>query len=105
MYDLRINFPFNEILILRFRFFFRLQRTLAENEQGSELLPDNWNANSSSYSLRYIHNGKLYILLGNVANDALIVNILVSPFDFSMFCHPQLIWQIVIVYKIDQRIS
>lgn len=79
MYDRRTHLfaPKNNFI-----FFFSIpsQRTLGENEPSSELLPDGWNENGSSYALRYICNGKLYILLGNVANDTLIVNILVNIF-------------------------
>lgn len=56
-----------------------LQKTLRDNEasNSSELLPDNWNENTTAYALRYVHEHKVYILLGTVANDTIILNLLV----------------------------
>lgn len=47
-----------------------------EEEEGSELLPDHWNGDSTKYSLRYVHNKVLYLLLGHITEDALIMNLL-----------------------------
>lgn len=56
-----------------------IQKTLKANEENnsSETLPDNWNENSTSYSLRYVHENQVYILLGTVTNDTVILNLLV----------------------------
>ncbi|XP_023176667.1 proteasome inhibitor PI31 subunit [Drosophila hydei] len=51
-------------------------KTLPEDEVGTELLPDHWNGDNTKYSLRYVHNKVLYLLLGHITEDALIVNLL-----------------------------
>lgn len=43
---------------------------------GSELLPDGWNDHDINYALRYVHDKKLYILLGHKSEDCLIINLL-----------------------------
>lgn len=43
-------------------------------EEQSELLPDGWNA-SNKYSLRYIHNGKLYLLNAIKNDNNMIINV------------------------------
>lgn len=55
------------------------QKTLRDNEtnNSTEKLPKNWNENSAAYALRYVHENKVYILLGTVANDTIILNLLV----------------------------
>lgn len=55
------------------------QKTLRDNEtnNSTEKLPQNWNENSAAYALRYVHENKVYILLGTVANDTIILNLLV----------------------------
>lgn len=67
---------------VKFTFFFRFvtQKTLRDNEatNSTETLPENWNENSTAYALRYVHDQKVYILLGTVANDTIILNLLVS---------------------------
>ncbi|XP_020290875.1 proteasome inhibitor PI31 subunit [Pseudomyrmex gracilis] len=51
------------------------QRTFTGLEKGSELLPKEWNL-KPSYSLRYVKNGKLYVLLGIKSDDDLLINLL-----------------------------
>uniref|UniRef100_U5EX73 Proteasome inhibitor PI31 subunit n=1 Tax=Corethrella appendiculata TaxID=1370023 RepID=U5EX73_9DIPT len=52
-------------------------KTLKEEDEKSELLPDGWNVNSKSYALRYINAGELYTLHANCSdNDTIIVNLL-----------------------------
>lgn len=62
--------------------YFCLQKTLRDNEESSstEILPANWNENSTAYALRYVYEHKVYILLGTVANDTIILNLLVSGY-------------------------
>ncbi|KAH8321705.1 hypothetical protein KR074_012467, partial [Drosophila pseudoananassae] len=50
-------------------------KTLPE-EEGSELLPDSWNDDDTKYSLRYVHDKVLYLLLGHITEDALLVNLM-----------------------------
>ncbi|XP_017049715.1 proteasome inhibitor PI31 subunit [Drosophila ficusphila] len=50
-------------------------KTLPE-EEGSELLPDNWNDDDTKYSLRYVHDKMLYLLLGHITEDALLINLM-----------------------------
>lgn len=72
----------------------QLQKTLRDNEEdnSTEILPANWNENSTAYALRYVHDHKVYILLGTVANDTIILNLLVSEtftnthFDWFPLC-------------------
>ncbi|XP_055325227.1 proteasome inhibitor PI31 subunit-like [Sitodiplosis mosellana] len=54
------------------------EKTLRDNEasNSTEILPENWNENSTAYALRYVHEQKVYILLGTVANDTIILNLL-----------------------------
>ncbi|XP_058460411.1 proteasome inhibitor PI31 subunit [Malaya genurostris] len=51
-------------------------KTLSDGEETSELLPDGWNSNPHSYSLRYMNNGQLYILHGIDSEGTMIVNLL-----------------------------
>lgn len=51
-------------------------KTLSEADEKSELLPDGWNNNPHSYSLRYVNNGQLYILHGIDSDGTMIVNLL-----------------------------
>ncbi|KAL9921253.1 proteasome inhibitor 31 kDa [Glossina fuscipes fuscipes] len=53
-------------------------KTLAEEEEssGSELLPDNWNADEHNYALRYIYDKLLYILLGLRTEGSIIITLL-----------------------------
>lgn len=51
-------------------------KTLSVHDEGSELLPSGWNENQNSYSLRYVFNNELYILLGAVTEELLIINLL-----------------------------
>ncbi|KAH8389041.1 hypothetical protein KR200_011973 [Drosophila serrata] len=50
-------------------------KTLPE-EEGSELLPDSWNDDDTKYSLRYVHDKQLYLLLGHITEEALLVNMM-----------------------------
>jgi len=45
-------------------------------EEGSELLPDSWNDDDTKYSLRYVHDKCLYLLLGHITEDALLINLM-----------------------------
>ncbi|XP_037825238.1 proteasome inhibitor PI31 subunit [Lucilia sericata] len=53
-------------------------KTLPEDdvENGSELLPDNWNDDENNYALRYTNNKQLYILLGLRTEGSLIITLL-----------------------------
>ncbi|XP_030378560.1 proteasome inhibitor PI31 subunit-like [Scaptodrosophila lebanonensis] len=51
-------------------------KTLLEDETGSELLPDCWNDGDIKYSLRYVHYKNLFLLMGHVAEDVLVINLL-----------------------------
>ncbi|XP_014475550.1 PREDICTED: proteasome inhibitor PI31 subunit [Dinoponera quadriceps] len=44
------------------------------SEKGSELLPKEWNIDLS-YTLRYIRNGKLFLLSGIKADDEILINL------------------------------
>lgn len=59
-----------------------LQKTITGNEKQSEVLPSCWNSDSTTYALRYISNGKLYLFKALVADDDVVVNLLVSSFLF-----------------------
>lgn len=62
-------------------------RTVREDEVGSELLPDNWNGDNTKYSLRYVHKNVLYLLLGHITEDSLIVNLLdINTKNVSNIC-------------------
>ncbi|KAH8415903.1 hypothetical protein KR222_003294 [Zaprionus bogoriensis] len=62
-------------------------KTLSEEEEGSELLPDHWNGDSTKYSLRYVHNNVLFLLLGHITEDALIINLLdINTKNVSNIC-------------------
>ncbi|XP_015524771.1 proteasome inhibitor PI31 subunit isoform X1 [Neodiprion lecontei] len=50
-------------------------KTFNPNEVGSELLPNGWNQNPN-YALRYVKEGKLYILLGTKSDADLILNLM-----------------------------
>lgn len=43
-------------------------------EEQSEILPEGWNA-SNKYTLRYIHNGKLYLLNAIKNNSNMVINL------------------------------
>ncbi|XP_017031355.1 proteasome inhibitor PI31 subunit-like [Drosophila kikkawai] len=51
-------------------------KTLLDDEKGSELLPECWNDDDAKYSLRYVHDKQLYLLLGHITDDVLLVNIM-----------------------------
>uniref|UniRef100_A0A1A9UU06 Proteasome inhibitor PI31 subunit n=1 Tax=Glossina austeni TaxID=7395 RepID=A0A1A9UU06_GLOAU len=64
-------------------------KTLAEGEEaaGSELLPDNWNADENNYALRYIYDKLLYILLGLRTEGSIIITLLnVKTLKVSNIC-------------------
>ncbi|EDW07160.1 proteasome inhibitor PI31 subunit [Drosophila mojavensis] len=62
-------------------------KSMPDDEPGSELLPDQWNGDSTKYSLRYVHNKVLYLLLAHITEDALIVNLLdVNTKNVSNLC-------------------
>ncbi|KAF7994031.1 hypothetical protein HCN44_011300 [Aphidius gifuensis] len=49
------------------------KKTLEDDEVGSELLPDDW-SKDDHYSLRYVKDNKLYILIGLKSDHNLILN-------------------------------
>uniref|UniRef100_A0A182NHY6 Proteasome inhibitor PI31 subunit n=1 Tax=Anopheles dirus TaxID=7168 RepID=A0A182NHY6_9DIPT len=51
-------------------------KTLDNSVEQSELLPEGWNGNNTSYALRYTLNNELYILHGVVVEETLILNLL-----------------------------
>jgi len=51
-------------------------KTLSNNDEGTELLPTGWNANENSYALRYVFNNQLFILLGALTEGLLVINLL-----------------------------
>ncbi|XP_075225051.1 proteasome inhibitor PI31 subunit-like [Lycorma delicatula] len=53
------------------------------NEKASELLPENWNADSSCYALRYLNGDKLYLLKVIPSGDNVIVT-LINVQDLSV---------------------
>ncbi len=62
---------------------FCLQKTLSESDEESELLPDGWNINKTSYALRYKYQNDVFILLGMVVDDAIVLNLLVHRLTWS----------------------
>ncbi|XP_030371910.1 proteasome inhibitor PI31 subunit-like [Scaptodrosophila lebanonensis] len=52
------------------------ERAFLEDEEGSELLPEYWNSDSTKYALRYVGTKDLYLLLGHKADDSLVINLL-----------------------------
>ncbi|XP_011311185.1 proteasome inhibitor PI31 subunit [Fopius arisanus] len=50
-------------------------KTFNPNEKGVELLPEEW-SQSNHYSLRYLREAKLYILLGRKSDSDLLLNFL-----------------------------
>jgi len=60
---------------------------MPEDEVGSELLPDDWNGDNTKYSLRYVHNKSLYLLIAHITEDALLVNLLdINTKNVSNIC-------------------
>lgn len=51
-------------------------RTVTDQDIGSELLPDGWNGSHEKYTIRYISNRDLYILIGTNSRDTLLINLL-----------------------------
>lgn len=52
------------------------KNTFSDEDRPSELLPQGWNENQASYTLRYTHNNQIFVLYGNVAGNMLITNLL-----------------------------
>ncbi|XP_008556311.1 proteasome inhibitor PI31 subunit [Microplitis demolitor] len=50
-------------------------KTVEANVEGNELLPEEWNQ-KDHYSLRYLKEGQLYILLGRKSDNNLLLNLL-----------------------------
>jgi len=42
----------------------------------SELLPDGWNINKNAYALRYKYRNEVFVLLGTVVDDSIVLNLL-----------------------------
>ncbi|XP_030378815.1 proteasome inhibitor PI31 subunit-like [Scaptodrosophila lebanonensis] len=53
-------------------------KTVPEQESGSELLPELWNDDETNYELRYVSNNNVLLLLGRLTEDTLIINLLNS---------------------------
>ncbi|KAL5289051.1 PSMF1 family protein [Megaselia abdita] len=51
-------------------------RTLTDQETGSELLPDGWNGSHEKYTIRYVSNKNLYILIGTSCENMFLINLL-----------------------------
>ncbi|XP_053966182.1 proteasome inhibitor PI31 subunit-like [Anastrepha ludens] len=51
-------------------------KTISPEDVGSELLPDGWNERGIRYALRYLHNGRLYLLIGHNTEDFTTFNLL-----------------------------
>lgn len=54
---------------------------MSESDEESELLPDGWNINKTSYALRYKYQNEVFILLGMVVDDSIVLNLLVLVLD------------------------
>lgn len=54
-----------------------LQKAYQPDEVGTELLPDQWNK-GPNFSLRYIRDGKLFILNGTKSDEDFLLNLLVN---------------------------
>lgn len=53
-----------------------LQKVFSDEDRPTELLPQGWNQNQTSYTLRYTLNKNIYILYGIVSDDTLMINLL-----------------------------
>lgn len=51
-------------------------KTLSDDEESSELLPQGWNDSADKYSLRYTLDKNLFILLATKSESILIINLL-----------------------------
>ncbi|XP_018803617.1 PREDICTED: proteasome inhibitor PI31 subunit isoform X1 [Bactrocera latifrons] len=51
-------------------------KTVSTEDVGSELLPEGWNDRGKRYALRYLHNGRLYLLIGHNTEDFITMNLL-----------------------------
>lgn len=56
--------------------FWMLQKIFSDEDRPTELLPQGWNQNQTSYTLRYTLNKNIYILYGIVSDDTLMINLL-----------------------------
>ena len=66
----------NSLIKVHFNSFWVLQKIFSDEDRPTELLPQGWNQNQASYTLRYTLNKNIYILYGIVSDDTLIVNLL-----------------------------
>ncbi|XP_028146543.2 proteasome inhibitor PI31 subunit [Diabrotica virgifera virgifera] len=51
-------------------------KVLDGDEKKSESLPKHWNEDQNNYSIRYVYQGKLYLLKATNLDDALMVNLI-----------------------------
>lgn len=51
-------------------------RTITGSETGSELLPNGWNDSSDRYTIRYVSDNILYILIGTNSANVFLINLL-----------------------------
>jgi len=51
-------------------------KIFSEDDRGSELLPEGWNQDSTTYTLRYTMNKQIFVLYGLVTDDSLLINLL-----------------------------
>lgn len=59
-------------------FLFLLQKTLSHLDEETEILPDGWNMNKDSYSLRYKYDDVVFVFIGTVADDnSIMLNLVV----------------------------
>lgn len=54
-----------------------------EEDSGSELLPDGWQNEETLYSLRYLKDNKLYILMGIKSDEMFVLNFLDATTQFT----------------------
>ncbi|XP_037945309.1 proteasome inhibitor PI31 subunit-like [Teleopsis dalmanni] len=52
--------------------------SFSNEEVGSETLPNDWNQDETKYALRYLVHNKLYVLLGVISEESLIINLVVA---------------------------
>uniref|UniRef100_A0A1L8DSK9 Proteasome inhibitor PI31 subunit n=1 Tax=Nyssomyia neivai TaxID=330878 RepID=A0A1L8DSK9_9DIPT len=51
-------------------------KTIVDTEKGTELLPEDWNAQGDVYKLRYLRNGDLYILTAMKTQEVALFHLL-----------------------------
>lgn len=54
-----------------------LQKTLSELDEESEEMPTGWNMDKTTYSLRYKYKKHVFVLIGTVVEEGMIINLLV----------------------------